>query len=172
VRKLGYWPLAVNQAAAFTSARKLPLDWFLEHYHERRAAVLKHTPSSWEYRRKLGNGADETPLCVFVTWELSFRQLLFDRADRGRLRHTLTVAAHYNISGVHRSIFSAYCSSATELWLLRMINFASDDGKSDYNKFEAAVAELSYLSLLHYIDKDGTDVSFALHLLVADCCRH
>ncbi len=67
VRRLGYLPLAIDQAGAYISSRKLPLNCFLEQYHERCAAELKHTPLLWKYRRRLGDSADETPLSIFTT---------------------------------------------------------------------------------------------------------
>lgn len=70
--KLGYLPLAIDQAGAYISQRNLPLHRFMKHYKDRKEYVLKHTPSLWEYRRKLDDNKDETLLSVFTTWELSF----------------------------------------------------------------------------------------------------
>ena len=67
INKPGYLPLAIDQAGAYISARRLPLQHFLEHYDERREVVLKHTPSLWEYRRKLNKDEDETLLTAFAT---------------------------------------------------------------------------------------------------------
>jgi hypothetical protein len=81
VHKLGFLPLAIDQAGAYISSLKLPLDRFLQQYHKRHAVVLKHTPTLWQYRRKLGDGNDETLLSVFTTWELSFEHLRRSDAD-------------------------------------------------------------------------------------------
>jgi tetratricopeptide (TPR) repeat protein len=171
VRRLGYLPLAIDQAGAYISARKLPLDCFLQQFHERRAAVLQHTPSLWEYRRRLADGTDETPLSVFTTWELSFRHLPRNDTDRGHLRRFLAVAAHFDINGVYEAIFAAYCGSEAELRPKWMELFTSDGGEWDHEKFETAVAELSNLSLLHIVGATGAASFFSLHPLVADWVR-
>ncbi len=171
VRRLGYLPLAIDQAGAYISSRKLQLDRFLQQYHERRAAVLKYTPTLWEYRRKLGTGDDETPLSVFTTWELSFEQLRCSDADRVYLRRFLTVAAHYDITGVHEAIFAAYGDSDTEPRPQWMELFTSAGGEWDHDKFETVVVELSNLSLLHIVATASSAVCFSLHPLVADWMR-
>jgi hypothetical protein len=169
--RLGYLPLAIDQAGACLSSRKLPLDRFLQQYHERRAAVLKHTPPLWEYRRKLGNGDDETPLSVFTTWELSFGHLRCSDADRVHLKRFLTVAAHYNITGLHEETFAAYGDSELKPRPQWMELFTSASGEWDHDKFETAVVALSNLSLLHIVATARSAVCFSLHPLVADWIR-
>jgi hypothetical protein len=171
VRRLGYLPLTIDQAGAYESSRKLPLNRFLQEYHERRAAVLKHTPSLWEYRRKVGDSTDETPLSVFTTWGLSFGHLRCSDADRVHLRRFLTVAAHYDITGVPEAIFAAYDDTETEPRPRWMELFTSASGEWDHDKFETAVVELSNLSLLHIVATASSAVCFSLHPLVADWIR-
>jgi hypothetical protein len=53
VKQLGYLALAIDQAAAYISARQMPLSLFKEHYEKRKEFILKHTPDSlWEYRAR------------------------------------------------------------------------------------------------------------------------
>jgi hypothetical protein len=150
MRRLGHLPLAIDQAGAYIGVQKLLLDRFLQQFHERREAVLKHTPSLWEYRQPLGAGTNKTPLSVFTTWELSFRQLRRSVADRDSLRRFLAVAAHYDITRISEDVFAASCGSTHALpqW---MYLFTSD-GKWDHEKFEAAVVEFADLSLLQIVD--------------------
>ena len=75
VKKLGYLPLAMDQAGAYISTRNLPFQLFARHYDERREVVFKHTLLLWEYRKRLGDDKDKTLLSVFTTWELSFQQI-------------------------------------------------------------------------------------------------
>ncbi len=172
VRRLGFLLLAIDQAVAYISSRKLPLNFFLQQYNQRCAAVLKHTPTLWEYRRKLGDSADETPLSGFTTWELSFGHLRRSDADCTHLQLFLTMAAHYDITGMHEAIFAAYGDAETERRPQWMELFTSAVGEWDNNKFETAVVELANLSLLHIVATAGSAVCFSLHTLVADCIRH
>ena len=56
--KLGYLPLAIDQASAYIAVRRLPLPEFLVHYKAREEEILNHIPSLWEYRRKFTNGRE------------------------------------------------------------------------------------------------------------------
>ena len=66
VQKLGYLPLAIDQASAYISVRHLPFQLFKKHYEEQRESVFKYTPSLWEYLKKLSDDKEETlPKCVY-----------------------------------------------------------------------------------------------------------
>src|SRR2546421_200277 len=72
VKKLGYLPLAIDQAAAYISIRQLPLNLFMQHYEKRKEVILKHTPdSAWVYRTRPDDTekASAMNISVFTTWD-------------------------------------------------------------------------------------------------------
>ncbi len=166
VRRLGYLPLAIDQAAAYISMRKLPLDLFLTHYTERMEAILVHTPPLWEYRRRLRDDKDETKLSVFTTWDLSFEQLSGEVSERLDIRHFLTIAAHYDVSRLGEGIFRCHYdkAEASPPWMQRF----TTDGRWDQYKFQESVVELFQLSLLQNVEVAAAETVFSLHPLVAD----
>ena len=72
VRRLGSLPLAIDQAGAYISARKIEFQDFMNHFNERKAAVLKHTPEFWEYKKNFSDKSNDSALDVFTTWEMLF----------------------------------------------------------------------------------------------------
>jgi hypothetical protein len=58
--------------------------------------VLKHTPSLWEYRKRVGDDKHETLLSVFTTWELSFEHIGKNEDERMMIAHFLTLSAFFN----------------------------------------------------------------------------
>ena len=67
VKRLGYLPLAIDQAGAFLYTREKPLRTYLPSFESSIKRVLSQKPgprSVWPY--------DET---VFSTWELNFREI-------------------------------------------------------------------------------------------------
>jgi hypothetical protein len=75
VARLGHHALAITQAGAHISKRKILLGEFLDHFERRKDIILKETPQMSQYRRRLNKSERETSLSVFTTWELSFQQL-------------------------------------------------------------------------------------------------
>ncbi len=146
VKKLGYLPLAIDQAAAYISARKLPLNQFIKQYNERKETVLKTTPSLWEYRKKLSNHEAKTSLSVFTTFELSFSQIGGSRRERRAIEHALTLSAFINARDVSESLFHTYIHKTSLLpcW----IRYFLRKGEWNHYKFEDALTGLSNLSLL------------------------
>ncbi len=146
VRRLGYLPLAIDQAAAYISSRRLPLEQFFTHYDERREIVLQHTPELWEYRRRLVDDKDETKLSVFTTWDLSFKQLRRSEREREFIGHFLTVATFYDVTRVDDNIFRSSFDGGESRpgW---MCVFESGGAWNHY-MFQEVVVELLALSLL------------------------
>lgn len=67
VEKLGYLPLAIDQAGAYVAARVIPLEKYLEIYEINFRGVFSEKPSSsvWSYGDR----------SVFTTWEISFQAI-------------------------------------------------------------------------------------------------
>ncbi|KAH0538196.1 hypothetical protein FGG08_005212 [Glutinoglossum americanum] len=166
IQKLGYLPLAIDQAGAYISARKLPLRLFEKHYNERKETVLRHTPLLWEYRRRLGGDKDEAILSVFTTWELSFQQIGKNENERTMIGHFLTLSAFLDASNIGEDLFKSHLASTNDptQW---MKNFTSR-GVWDQYKYQDTVAELLSLSLLQGVDIGSSESRFSLHPLVTD----
>ncbi|KAI9861251.1 MAG: hypothetical protein M1813_005424 [Trichoglossum hirsutum] len=166
VRKLGYLPLAIDQAGAYINARKLPPRIFTKHYDERKEAVLKHTPSPWEYRRRVSEGKDETLLNVFTTWELSFQQIGKNEDERTMIGHFLTLSAFFDATNIGEELFRSHLASNGKppRWMEHFIS----GGLWDQYKYQDIIVELLSLSLLQSVDIESTESRFSLHPLVTD----
>ena len=114
VSRLGYFPLAIDQAGSYLSSRRLPLNTFLEHYAQRKDVILKHTPALWEYRKNLTQGEESTAITTFTTWEMSLEQLEDDQ-NRGAIIHFLTLCAFLDSSNLRDSMFRSFTASANSL---------------------------------------------------------
>ncbi|KAH0553453.1 hypothetical protein GP486_006477 [Trichoglossum hirsutum] len=169
IRKLGCLPLAIDQAGAYITARKLPLQLFAEHYGERKEVILKRTPSLWEYRRRLGKDKDETLLSVFTTWELSFQQIGNDENERAIIGHFLSLSAFFDVTNITENLFRSHLASIDEppQWM----ELFAIGGVWKQHRYHDVIAELQRLSLLQDMDTGSTDSRFPLHPLVADWLR-
>jgi len=150
VQKLGYLPLAIDHAGAYINARELPLGLFPKHYDERKEFILKHTPSLWEYRRKLGEDKSDTLLSVFTTWELSFQQIGKNEDERTMIGHFLTLSAFFDTTSVGEDLFRSHLASMDKppQWMEHLIC----SGVWDQYRYQDVVVELQSLSLLQSVD--------------------
>ncbi|KAI9787479.1 MAG: hypothetical protein M1839_000008 [Geoglossum umbratile] len=166
VQRLGLHPLAIDQAGAYISRRKLPLSRFMDHYNHRRKIVLKETPALWEYKRKLSREEEETSLSVFTTWELSFQQT---NQQQGQILTLFAFLQYTNISEElfwvhHQHLISA--SEALPHWMEPLIG---DSGGWDGYKFEDMLTDLRDLCLLQGVARANDKFCrFSLHPLVSD----
>ena len=97
VQILSYHALAVAQARANIESRQMDFDVFIKDYNVRKEAVLRESPSLWEYRRRLNPTAeDETRLSVFTTWELSFSRVSGNPDAKAAKQHVLTLAGFFD----------------------------------------------------------------------------
>ena len=170
VSQLAYLPLAIDQAAAYISARRIDFAAFEDHYHNRKEIVLRHTPDLWEYRRFSTDAEKENSLSVFTTWELSVLQLHNDHEERDLKLHFLNVAAFISNSDVRETIFRAYSEldggpGVLPAWMQLFM----EGGQWDRFRFEDVVAELCSLCLVENFEHghDG-ECRFLLHPLVRD----
>ena len=155
VRELGYFPLALDQAASYINSRKLPLANFIPTYSKRRAEILAHTPKLWEYEK--GNPKSSgTATNAFTTWELSLA-LLLEEPEGHSIAHLLALAAFFDNQSLHSDIFKAFanlrCSSAS--WVSCMCT----DGAMDEYTFQDIVANLLSLSLIQGMDISSGGIS-------------
>ena len=167
MQKLGYLPLAIDQAGAYIGGRKLDLGHFMDHYNRRRIEVLNHTPDLWEYRKWRDDTESESAISLFTTWEMSFQQIGLDESGKRNKTHFLTVSAFLNNQNVPEGLFRAMFESTRYPpdW---MDIFSTDDQWDPY-KFEDVLVELRNLSLLQSLDHNNQGSGkFSLHPLVQD----
>jgi tetratricopeptide (TPR) repeat protein len=109
VARLGYHALAITQAGAYISKRKIFLSEFLDHFERRKDIILKETPQMSQYRRRLNQSERETSLSVFTTWELSFQQLEDEDTEGVNMADLLTLFAFFDCNDISEGLFKAYC---------------------------------------------------------------
>ena len=162
--KLGNLALAIDQAATYISARHVPLNSFIDVYARRKAAILKHTPTHWEYR-KAGSDETEQSLSVFTTWEMSFEQLEGTPEERESVIHLLTLGAFIDTNNVGEGLFSLYAEQQDRpRWLDAFMN----DDEWDSDRYQDSIVRLLSVSLVTSIDLMTEDARFSFHPLIAE----
>ena len=112
VENLGGLALAIYQAATYVRAQNILLTSFAEVFATRRSAILRHTPTHWEYSKSRLEERDKT-LSVFTTWKMSFEQLQVIHDERDLLIHLLTLGAFEDTRDVSERLFSLYAQPAS-----------------------------------------------------------
>jgi tetratricopeptide (TPR) repeat protein len=133
VARLGHHALAITQAGAYISKRKILLGEFLDHFERRKDIILKETPQMSQYRRRLNKSERETSLSVFTTWELSFQQLEDEDTERVNMADILTLFAFFDCKDISEGLFKAYCDDDSHEAGAESSGEASDPETSDNN---------------------------------------
>ncbi|KAL8910847.1 MAG: hypothetical protein Q9171_003885 [Xanthocarpia ochracea] len=163
-QKLGGLALAIDQVATYLNARHMPLHTFSEVYEKRRAAILKHTPTQWEYRKARGKETEKS-VSVFTTWEMSFEQLKAAVQERDSIVRLLTLTAFINTNNVSEGLFSLYSQQANRPdWLDAFM----DGGAWDSDKYQDCIVHLHSIALVTTIDLMADDARISFHPLVAE----
>ena len=164
VKNLGGLALALDQAATYIGARHVPLKSFPEVFAKRRSAILKHTPTHWEYSKTRLEDRDQ-PLSVFTTWEMSFEQLRVSEEEREVLAHLLTLGAFIDTRDISEGLFSLYAlDSSGPKWLEHFKN----GNRWDSDKYQDSIVRLLSVSLVTSIDIMAADARFSFHPLIAE----
>ncbi|KAF7891787.1 hypothetical protein EAF00_008089 [Botryotinia globosa] len=178
VDRLGYHALAITQAGSYIQSQKIALCQFMDKYNRQREAILRETPRMSQYRRNIGEAAEETALNVFTTWELSYQQLEILDDEKKYKSKILTLFAFFNCQNISQQLFETYCT--TELFsqpdILEieepLLLFVDEDDKWDEQKFVDILNELSRLSLIQKWYRDEKNhCHLSLHPLVQDWIR-
>lgn len=125
---------------------------FMDNYDHQREAILHETPRMSQYRRKIGEAADETALNVFTTWELSYQQL--EKLDDEKKYNSiiLTVFAFFDCQDISQPLFEAYCTKERYSWpdILEiekpLFLFLDENKKWDQQEFADTLNDLSTFS--------------------------
>ncbi|KAI1137809.1 hypothetical protein F5Y05DRAFT_62764 [Hypoxylon sp. FL0543] len=177
VRRLGYLPLAIDQAGAYMKAEAVPLVDFLAHYEQSAIDVLNSVPNLWEYTDPASskNGGEMTGVVaktVFTTWNLSFSLLKPDTCT-GRLKaNVLSLLAFFDEHEISEEFFQAYCSANHPCQKPEWMSLFTDvKGQWSSRKFDSVMREFSRLSLITALNTERKDTEYAvisLHPLVRD----
>ena len=155
VSQLSYLPLAVAQAGAYINMRKIPLSEFIEHYSQRKGAVLQQTPEIWEYG-----------LSVFTTWEMSMQNFSSDIRSRDHVDSMLLFCAILHHDVINEEFLSHLLANVDNLphWTEPFVTH----GTWDSCKFQDTIARLGRLSLLQILRFKSGHYEFSIHPLVSD----
>jgi tetratricopeptide (TPR) repeat protein len=164
---LGNLPLAIDQARAYISKRRLLLRTFLTEY-ERRKQFMQETPHFWQYRRVLPGKEKETSLSLLTTWEMSL-QLLGVGEHAAELEKVLTLFAFFNPVSIRERLFINDANDG-DLTTSPMTIFKGD-GHWNHLKFEDAVVEMRDLSLLQFSHCHENEITVSLHSMVSEWLR-
>ena len=139
----------------------------MDHFHERREAVLNHIPELWKYKKRLGSAIDDSSLSVFTTWEMSFQQVGMDDTEKYKKTHFLTIFAFLGNQNVSGDLFRLTFESSR--YPPDWMNIFSTNSEWDKYKFEDVLVESRNLSLIQGLDNKNQDFCrFPLHPLVQD----
>lgn len=167
VRKLGYLPLAIDQAASYISIRQLPLYMFSEHFQKRKEFILKDTPQYlWEYQiHSLSDPQSASEhLSVLTTWELSFDQISGNDDERKWVKEFLIQAAYFSPTSISETLFTTH--HVHNALSLEWISIFSTDGSWDSFKFQDVIVGLVNLSIIQTMEITSHEVKFSFHPLV------
>jgi tetratricopeptide (TPR) repeat protein len=155
VSHLGYLPLAIAQAGAYIHMKKIPFQEFINHYSQRKGAVLQQTPEIWEYG-----------LSVFTTWEMSMENVSSDARFRNHVDGMLLFCAILHHDVINEEFLSHLLANVSNLphWTEPFLT----NHKWDSRKFQDTIANLGRLSLLQILKYKSGHYEFSLHPLVSD----
>lgn len=155
VSHLGHLPLAIAQAGAYISSKKIPMHEFLSHYRKRTASVLQQTPEIWEYG-----------LSVFTTWEMTMEHYSSDRSVRIHVDCMLLFCAILHHDVINEEFLSHLLENVKNLPSWAELFITNDSWDSE--KFQEAIAKLGRLSLLQILRYKSGHYDFSIHPMVSD----
>ena len=184
IKRLGCLALAVDQAGAYISARRLDFDSFMDHFHNRRERVFKEIPANWDYRKKINEAEAERLLNIATTWELSFDQISGDVETRDSKKHLLTLAAFFNNQCISEDLFRVHHQTPTWITTIGVPErlFRTNDmsempspmtlfvHQKQWNQYQFSdvIAEFRKLSLVQSMGVDNGSTFISLHPLIQD----
>jgi tetratricopeptide (TPR) repeat protein len=164
--RLGYLPLAIDQARAYISRRQLRLRDFLGEFGRRKKNIMKETPRFWHYRRTLPDN-EKISLSLLTTWEMSLP--LLGAGDNGSLKDVLTLFSFFHPFSISEKIFSS--NETNPIHTSPPMSIFHDNGRWDHLKFEDAVLQMQELSLLRFSHRGANEIVVSLHSMVSEWLR-
>ena len=165
---LGYLPLAIDQARAYISKRRLGLRAFLAEYETRKQGIMQETPQYWQYRRMFPGKEKETPLSLLTTWEMSLQLLGVDE-QAAELEKVITLFAFFNPVNICERLFSDDADDGFPT--TSPMSIFKDDGRWNHLKYEDAIVKMQELSLLQFSQCNESGITVSLHSMVSEWLR-
>ncbi|KIJ39529.1 hypothetical protein M422DRAFT_110290, partial [Sphaerobolus stellatus SS14] len=172
IELLGHLPLAIDQARAYISRRRLLPQDFITEFNNRKEELFKATPSIWQYKRKPLNAEEETILNVATTWEMSLSLLDTSMGQPSKeLEDILTLFAFFHPRAISEDIFSN--SIGNPGTATSPISIFNNNGKWNHLKFEDILTKMQELSLLQFSRQSNSQIIISIHSLVSQwlCMR-
>ena len=163
--KLGYLPLAIDQAQAYISGRQLRLSDFLSEFNIRKQTIMEETPRLWQYRRAYPDMDEPTSLSLLTTWEMSLPLLDVGEEHKTELQNVLMLLAFFHPVGISETLFSGAdvaTSPMTIFW---------DDNRWNHMKFERLVVRMQEQSLIQFSRHNANEIVASLHSMVSEWLR-
>jgi tetratricopeptide (TPR) repeat protein len=165
LRRLGYLPLAIDQAGAYILKRGLRPKEFLDEFERRKYGIMKETPSYWHYRSTLPD-QDKAPLSLLTTWEMSLSLLRMDEEHTATLEDVLTLFAFFHPVSISEKVFSSSLVVTPSAMSIFHVN-----SNWDHMKFEEAIVRMQQLSLLQFSRLNESEIAVSLHTMVSEWLR-
>ena len=167
--ELGHMPLAVDQAASYIKASRLPLASFLEAYESRKDAILRRFPNILESLNSDTGDERRSSLSVYATWELTYRAFVHNVDDSPDVPLLLSFLASFQYENIPESVCRSYAQSSGNhpSWASSFIV----DGQWDSGKYHDFAARLAANSLITGIGFEDDDMTVSLHPLVQEWIR-
>ncbi|KAI9888239.1 MAG: hypothetical protein M1814_000936 [Vezdaea aestivalis] len=155
VEKLGYLPLAINQAAAYIRRTGCSFEQFASEYNTRKVDV-------WSQKHVLQPDATT----VYTTWELSYDLIYGDAQYRVRKGAIFAMLAFLDFRGISREIFNNMLDLVQPPWLQDLLR---EDGNWDFLRIDKMLDDFHDLSLVQISERARQGAfRIALHPLVAE----
>lgn len=164
IARLGYLALAIDQAGAYIRVRNLTPGLFIDHFNNRREAILKERPVLWEYTRKLSSAKTAIAVSVFTTWEMSFQQIKGEGSHKSNKEHLLTLSAFLDNRHIRQALFHSYFNRRSPEWM----NIFTVNGVWAKDEFWKVLKEFKDLSLLENLQDSEYGLHFGIHPLIHD----
>ena len=167
--ELGHMPLAVDQAASYIKASRLPLASFLEAYESSKDAILRQIPNIRESLNSDTGDERRSSLSVYATWELTYGEFVRSVDDSPDVLLLLRFLASLQYENIPESVCRSYAQSSEDhpSWASSFIV----DGQWDSGSYHDFAARLAANSLVTGIGFEDDDITVSLHPLVQEWIR-
>jgi tetratricopeptide (TPR) repeat protein len=163
--KLGYLPLAIDQARAYISGRQLRLVDFVSEFNIRKQTIMEETPRLWQYRRAYPDLEEPTSLSLLTTWEMSLALLDVGEEHKTELQNILTLFAFFHPVTISETLFSGADLATSPMTVCR------NNGRWNRMKFERVVVRLQEQSLIQFAHRNPNEIVVSLHSMVSEWLR-